>query len=215
MTDLYSVLDVPRDASLPEIKAAYRRLAKLSHPDVAGAEKNGEFLLLCRAWEVLSDADARKHYDETGELPGETSERSALLGIMADIFRQVTDQALQGGVPLRQVNFIALMREHARTKRRDLDRAVSNSRRAIDELTDLRGRITREGEGENLFASHLTQRIGELQASIKQMQGALRLSDLMEAELESYANEVELIRAMQVSTYSKATSSRVYQVSMW
>ncbi len=32
--DYYEVLNVPRDASLEEIKAAYRRLAREYHPDV-------------------------------------------------------------------------------------------------------------------------------------------------------------------------------------
>ncbi|PWA97492.1 chaperone protein dnaJ 11, chloroplastic [Artemisia annua] len=61
---LYDVLRVERTATIPEIKKAYRNLAKVYHPD-AGYEKNGdgEFIEIRNAYVTLSDPVAREIYD--------------------------------------------------------------------------------------------------------------------------------------------------------
>lgn len=62
---LYEILGVSPDASASEIKAAYRKRARKTHPDVAGAEMNGLLLLIQHAHEVLSDPAQRAEYDRT------------------------------------------------------------------------------------------------------------------------------------------------------
>jgi curved DNA-binding protein len=75
--DYYKTLEVARAASAEEIKAAFRKLARRFHPDVAkGADKKkaeDRFKEINEAYEVLSDPDKRKRYDELGpnwENPG-------------------------------------------------------------------------------------------------------------------------------------------------
>jgi len=67
--DLYELLGVSRTADFAAIKAAYRRKAKDSHPDLGGDPE--AFHLLKLAYDVLSDEAARRHYDETGEMPSD------------------------------------------------------------------------------------------------------------------------------------------------
>lgn len=63
MRDFYSVLGVPHTASLAEIRRAYRKKAKLLHPDITHAESD-EFRELVQAYETLSDLKARSLFDE-------------------------------------------------------------------------------------------------------------------------------------------------------
>ncbi|CAN1761589.1 Chaperone protein DnaJ [Linum perenne] len=66
--DYYSTLGVPKSASVKEIKAAYRRLARQYHPDVnkePGA--TDKFKEISAAYEVLSDDKMRSRYDQFGE----------------------------------------------------------------------------------------------------------------------------------------------------
>ena len=66
--DYYETLGVPRSASDADIKKAFRKLAREHHPDVAKDKKRAEekFKEINEAYEVLSDPDKRKKYDELG-----------------------------------------------------------------------------------------------------------------------------------------------------
>jgi curved DNA-binding protein len=66
--DYYEILGVPRTASDADIKKSFRKLAREYHPDVAKDKKRAEekFKEINEAYEVLSDPDKRKKYDELG-----------------------------------------------------------------------------------------------------------------------------------------------------
>ncbi|MBW4546643.1 MAG: DnaJ domain-containing protein [Symplocastrum torsivum CPER-KK1] len=64
--DYYKILEISREATIEEIKEAYRRLAREYHPDLhpdnpTAAER---FKEICQAYEVLSDSVQRTQYDQ-------------------------------------------------------------------------------------------------------------------------------------------------------
>ncbi|MDB2562516.1 DnaJ domain-containing protein [Sulfurimonas sp.] len=65
---LYKTLEVSESASEAEIKKAYRKLARQYHPDVnkdAGAED--KFKEINSAYEILSDKEKKRQYDQMGD----------------------------------------------------------------------------------------------------------------------------------------------------
>ncbi|MES2982458.1 MAG: DnaJ C-terminal domain-containing protein [Verrucomicrobiota bacterium] len=64
----YEVLGIGRDASAADVKKAFRKLARVHHPDVAKDKATAEekFKEINEAYEVLSDPEKRKKYDTLG-----------------------------------------------------------------------------------------------------------------------------------------------------
>lgn len=98
----YEILGVERSATTEEIKKAFRRVARETHPDAnpddAGAETR--FKLAAEAYEVLSNPERRQRYDR-----GDTIDLSDLfrgVGGIDDLLRSVFGESgLFGGRPYR------------------------------------------------------------------------------------------------------------------
>ncbi len=67
--DYYAILGVSKTADASEIKRTFRKLARKYHPDVNPNNKAAEakFKEISEAYEVLSDTDKRKKYDQFGQ----------------------------------------------------------------------------------------------------------------------------------------------------
>jgi len=63
MKNFYQQLGLKKNATRPEIKSAYRLLAKKYHPDTGG--DNEKFLALQNAWETLNDPQKKANYDKS------------------------------------------------------------------------------------------------------------------------------------------------------
>ena len=74
--DPYEVLGVSRTASQDEIRKAYRKLAKESHPDLHPGDRQAEerFKRVTAAYDLLGDPDKRARYDR-GEIDATGAER--------------------------------------------------------------------------------------------------------------------------------------------
>jgi hypothetical protein len=63
--DYYKVLGVTSNSTQAEIKSAYRKLARKSHPDLnPDSEAGRQFALLSKAYHTLNDPQERAYYDE-------------------------------------------------------------------------------------------------------------------------------------------------------
>lgn len=66
--DYYQILGIAKDATQADVKKAFRKLARVHHPDVAADKVTAEakFKEINEAYEVLGDPEKRKKYDTLG-----------------------------------------------------------------------------------------------------------------------------------------------------
>ena len=85
--DYYAILGVSKTASQEEIKQAFRKLARKYHPDVNPNNKQAEarFKEVSEAYEVVSDTDKRKKYDQFGQYWKQAGEGFPSGGVGADM----------------------------------------------------------------------------------------------------------------------------------
>jgi curved DNA-binding protein CbpA len=75
MANYYEILQVPTNATIDQIKAAFRRLARQYHPDLNREDPTAgeKFRAIERAYEVLRDPAQRQQYDRDNLPAGEKS----------------------------------------------------------------------------------------------------------------------------------------------
>ena len=100
--DYYEILEVQKSASAEEIKKAYRQQALKFHPDKNPGNKEAEekFKEAAEAYEVLSDPEKRKRYDQFGHAGMGNAQGFSGFGggmSMEDIFRHFGDIFGGGG----------------------------------------------------------------------------------------------------------------------
>jgi DnaJ domain len=97
--DCYKILGIPRDATLRQVKAAYRKLAKLHHPDACPGDPDAaaRFRDITDAYNILSDPAFREIYDRTHPPapgtgiaePGGSPAASRLLAVLEDTWTAI------------------------------------------------------------------------------------------------------------------------------
>jgi len=100
--DFYEVLGIDKSATDPEIKKAYRTLAKQYHPDINPNNETAahSFREATEAYEVLSDASKRKQYDQFGHAAfnqGSGGGGGMDFGDMGDMFGDIFGDFFGGG----------------------------------------------------------------------------------------------------------------------
>ena len=116
MLDYYQLLGVKSTASVKEIKAAYKRLARLRHPDLNGGlpEATRAFVQLSRARDILIDPQRRAAYD--------AQRNAAVQGAYAPVVNPTAESYVRRARSDARINknlekFLMIEREEARALR--------------------------------------------------------------------------------------------------
>lgn len=108
MTNLYDILGVPEDASQQEIRKAYKKQASIHHPDknLDDPEATTRFQAIQKAYDILSDPDKRKRYDETGSMDSAPSIRDHAIEVVAKLYLAIAESE-----DFRPLNYFAKIRQ--------------------------------------------------------------------------------------------------------
>ena len=98
----YEILGVARSASLAEVRAGYRKMAREAHPDKS---KDSElFLEVAAAFEFLSDDEERRRYERTGDLTSRARRDSQVRRRTHDTRRRLTEKEKRAQARVQEVN---------------------------------------------------------------------------------------------------------------
>ncbi len=143
---LYEILGVKKDADKKEIRKAYLKLSKIHHPDKGGDEE--EFKKISDAYNILSDLDMRKAYDEGGTLEKLKNDANALMQKVFSIFEE-TIQA-HGFVP-DHTDLFKNMRGKCNEKDQRMNKDINTVEGEIRNIESIQKRL----KNADLFVNYL------------------------------------------------------------
>ena len=185
--DPYKMLGVERDADEQAIKLAYRKAAKMAHPDSGGDAE--QFSRLQAAFELLKDPVRRRVYDDTGYDP-QMADAKDLKGLMM-IETLVNDFILDEREP-GSFDPVAAMR-------RKLSDDILKSRFHILELERHRARVRKHLDRlgrkpeTDVLGSMLRARSQSIADAIKQAETQIEAIEQAYTMLEGYSYELESV----------------------
>lgn len=188
--NLYTVLGVDRTATPAQIKAAYRKLSKLHHPDAGGERKAWDQIQ--HAYEVLSNQSRREKYDATGDdtqIPDPEAQERAQV---AAVVRQIISGVLQSSrddpayVDFREriIRDLDGKRAQMTQDRQQLELKIKRVERFI-------GRFVKDDGGEDVIGDVVKQGLRDLEAQVANVGNALKLHEKVVAVFLQYRYEMD------------------------
>lgn len=184
---IYELLGVPGDASEKQIKAAYRALAKKLHPDVGGDPEH--FMRVTRAYEVLSDPERRKRYDETGKIDGGAidNDHVEVLGLINAMMEQLATQVTSDKI---YVDLVARMRENLDERVAAVKRDIETMAYDVQRLGKLAKRF-KSTKADNVLRGMIENRVRQTIERQTSAQRQLDLTAKARALLDDYSFDVD------------------------
>ncbi|MBK5198206.1 MAG: J domain-containing protein [Methyloceanibacter sp.] len=184
MIDLYRLLGIKRGATKEDVRRAYRRKAKISHPDSGGSVE--AFSALATAHDVLSDENRRERYDTTGEIEPARPDNSD--GSAIEIIAQKLGLIIHAEHELTSLDIGALIEQAIREDIAFRQSSLLSQSRAIERAARLRARVKRKANGEdNALARVLDWHEQSAKDNVKKNEAAVRAMERALEILDGYA----------------------------
>jgi curved DNA-binding protein CbpA len=184
MIDLYRLLGIKRGATKEDVRRAYRRKAKVSHPDSGGSVE--AFSALATAHDVLSDKSRRERYDTTGEI--EPARPDNLDGSAMEVIAHKLGLIIHAEHDLTSMDIGAVIEQAIRDDIACRTAGIASQKQAIERAGALRARVKRKGKGEdNALARVLDWHERATKDHVKKNEEAVRAMERALEILENYS----------------------------
>lgn len=171
MNDPYRTLGVPRDATLAEVKQAYRLLAAGLHPDKHSDDDKAEILAeVNAAYHVLKSTKRRADYDATGSSEDAVESEAMNLVIAAVVAMFESNESLSGR-PLARAE------AHTRGQMRMLNADVEAREQQVERMKKHQSRVTSNNKTSVMILTALDNVIIEKQRQIDDLKAKRLVGD--------------------------------------
>jgi curved DNA-binding protein CbpA len=186
--DPYAVLGLKANATTDDVKAAYKRRAKSTHPDTGGSSQ--EFGDVKLAHDVLSDTERRKRYDRTGETeePEPDNVEQGALERLAAMLKVV----LEAEPDPNERDLVDLMKAHLVAEIEAANGKLKVTRRSVQRAEQMRGRFRPRKLGNDPIKSILEWQISTLKKAVHAGETAIKQREHAAELLTNYdfANDI-------------------------
>lgn len=156
--DLYKTLEVTPESTIEEIKASYKRLVKRYHPDLSkSVNANIIFDNIKKAYDILSDPERRKLYDETG------STQEVSYEVKKTYYKTVFDQLICEIIYQAENPTINILVEKMNEVHMNMQKKSRELNKKINKLTKFKNKIQKkEKHNPEFFYENFVFKIEEL-----------------------------------------------------
>jgi len=162
---LYDDLAVDKKSTSDQIKKAFRKKAKQTHPDNGG--KSDEFRTIAKAYNILSDEEKRKRYDN-GENPDNINQSNTheqqVMSTVLGIFNNIVDQ----NIDYIHNNLFDIIRQTLQANEEKAKIDKNKNQKNIKRYNDILKRIKKKDQSE-FFIQLLDDKIKGCKAIIIQI----------------------------------------------
>lgn len=205
MTTLYEVLGVDATADTATIRKAYKTLASTHHPDKGG--DTATFQQIKAAYEVLSNAERRQRYDQTGEDIGSVvDQRSRDLAVIASVLIQVVEQVDSVGNDILAI--VRLNVERALSDNRGIQ---AKATAAAARSKEAAARISRKTKGAgNVLQDMLTSNMQKHEAALGNLISQGKQYERVLEILDEFKYRADAPSGMRVTSTASTGSHPLY-----
>ena len=150
--NLYEILGVVKDATMEDIKKAYRQLANKYHPD-KDAGDNTLFIKIKEAYEILSDPVKRSQYDITGiATPGNIDPEERKIAEAKEFIATVLEAMVtNNAMDVETRSVIDVINTLIETNKAEVLKNITEIQRQISKRNKIIARFKKKSSGENMF----------------------------------------------------------------
>lgn len=199
--NLYEDLKVSKKTTPEQIKEAFRKMAKKTHPDKGGNAE--EFRAIAIAYNILSDEEKRRRYDN-GENPDyinqPNKDENQVLSMILTLFNSVVDQ----NIDLTHNNLFDIIKQSIQTNQQNFKVEKERNKTNIEKYNNILKRIKKK-EKSIPFIQILDDKIRACNAEIIHLDESIKLCDVALKLIEGCEYETEA-RFYKQSTYYSTTT---------
>lgn len=191
----YKTLDLERTASDVELKAAFKSAAKRTHPDTNGIEKEEEFKLVLRAYNVLKNPETRRLFDETGHVAEleETSIRKEMIDTIQASYRNATNECNEKNMRMNQFDFLAYVFRSMKTGLQTCITQIDVIKSNISFLEASLERLEPDQRSDNPFFQQMEESLQNRRVTLFQYTRAALIFELLLSEINKHEDYLEFV----------------------
>ena len=181
----YETLGVDKTASAEDIKKAHRKKVAKTHPDKGGNKE--EFLAVQRSYEILSDDERRKCYDETGNADDKPSKEERCMTELGTLAIQCVGDLKNA----KHTDVVKIMRDIITGGIEKMKELREGRVIAAERYRDAAKRFKSKKGTENVFEIMLSKQAQDFENDVKKSDEEIEISEMCLEILKAFKYEFE------------------------